>query len=84
MDEIAELKKEIELLKERNRRVEAEKGWETSYTRVGSLAIITYIVAATLLATIGVAEYLLAALVPVFGFILSTLSLPALKERWMR
>ena len=39
-----ELKKEIQSLKDRNKRVEADKAWETSSTRKASLAVLTYIV----------------------------------------
>ena len=33
MNSITEINKEIKLLKERNRRVETDKAWETSLTR---------------------------------------------------
>ena len=80
---IENLEREIEMLKERNRRVEAEKGWETSYFRIFSIALITYIVAAIVLYLIGIENYLLAALVPVLGYVLSTLSLPAMRRWWI-
>ena len=84
MDErIARLEKEIEVLKERNRRVEAEKGWETSAFRISVIAAITYGVAAIVLLAIGVERYLATALVPTLGYVLSTLSVPALKRWWM-
>lgn len=78
-----DVEREIEALKERNRRVEAEKAWETSNFRTSSLAAVTYVVAAVVLYSIGVANFLLAALVPAAGYLLSTLSLPALKKWWM-
>jgi len=81
---IENLEKEIESLRERNRRVEAEKAWETSYTRAFSIAIITYFVAAVVMYVIGVENYLLGALVPTIGFVLSTQSLPAIKRWWIR
>ena len=37
-----ELKKEIEEIKIRNKRVEKDKEWETSYTRKICIAILTY------------------------------------------
>ncbi|QQG38339.1 MAG: hypothetical protein HYS26_02195 [Candidatus Kaiserbacteria bacterium] len=78
------LESQIELLKERNARVESEKAWETSYFRVLSIGLVTYVVAAALLFAIGVANFLLAALMPSIGYILSTLSFPALKRWWLR
>ena len=44
MEEIEEIKKEINLIKERNKRVEADKAWETSGFRVVSVVVMTYIV----------------------------------------
>ena len=82
-ERIQNLEREIKMLKERNRRVEAEKGWETSSFRVFSIALITYIVAAVVLYTIGIENYFFAAVVPTLGYILSTLSLPAIRRWWM-
>ena len=42
--EIEDLKKEIENIKERNKRVELDKKWETSWTRKICICILTYIV----------------------------------------
>lgn len=74
----------IERIQERNSRVEADKAWETSAVRIGSIAFITYIFAAILMHMIGVTNYLLSALVPVLGFVLSTQSLPFLKRWWLK
>ena len=82
-ERIQQLEREVQALKERNRRVEAEKGWETSYFRIFSIALITYVVAAIVLYLIGIENYLLAALVPVLGYVLSTLSLPAMRRWWI-
>lgn len=83
-DRIQNLEKEIAALRERNQRVEAEKAWEISYFRIFSIALITYIVAAIVLYIVGVENYLAAALVPTLGYVLSTLSLPALKRWWTK
>lgn len=79
---IGNLEKEIEAIKERNLRVEAEKAWETSTFRVFSIAVITYITASAVLYLIGVKSYLFSALVPTVGYYLSTQSLPLLKRWW--
>lgn len=82
--EIEELKKEVELIKERNKRVEADKAWETSLTRVVSIVIMTYTLTAIVFYFIGVKNFLLNALIPTVGFYLSTQSLPFIKKWWIK
>ena len=78
-----EIEKEIELIKERNKKVEADKAWETSNFRVILLSVITYIITAIVFYFIGVRNYLLNALIPAVGFFLSTQSLPFIKKYWI-
>ncbi len=78
-----DIEKEILAIKERNVRVEADKAWERSSLRILSVAAITYIVAALVLYLIGVATFLLSALVPTIGYLLSTQSLPIIKRWWI-
>lgn len=75
---------EIENLKERNRRVELDKAWETSLTRRITVALLTYIVASGWLLMIENGKPFLNALVPAGGYLLSTLSLPFVKRRWIK
>ena len=42
--ELKDLEKEIENIKERNKRVELDKRWETSWTRKICICVLTYIV----------------------------------------
>ncbi len=79
-----DLEQEILQLKERNLRVEAEKSWEVSFFRKVSIAIVTYIVATLVLYFIGISNFLLSALIPTIGYVLSTQSLPIIKKWWMR
>lgn len=81
---ILELEEEIEKIKMRNRRVEREKSWETSWTRKIMIAILTYIVIAVFFIFVGTVEPLLDAIVPSIAFILSTLSAPLLKKFWLK
>lgn len=83
MENFEEIKKEIDLIKERNRRVEADKAWETSRTRVVSIVAMTYILTAIVFYFIGVKNFFLNALIPTVGFYLSTLSLPFIKKWWI-
>lgn len=76
--------KEIEEIIQRNTRVEIDKAWETSWTRRGIIALITYTVAIIFMMRIGVTDAYLNALVPTGGYLLSTLSLPVAKRWWLK
>ena len=82
MNEIEELKQELQRLKDRNKRVESNKAWETSITRKVLLMITTYIIAALTLMVIKNNSPWLNALIPTLGFYLSTLTLPFIKRLW--
>ncbi len=81
--EITKLQNEIEIIKDRNLRVEADKAWETSMFRTVSIMFITYIIASFVLYFIGADNFLLGALVPTIGYFLSTQSLPFIKKWWI-
>lgn len=83
-DKIQKIEREIETIKERNLRVEADKAWETSSFRIFSITIITYIIASLILYFIGAENFLLNALAPTAGFFLSIQSLPAIKKWWIK
>ena len=81
--ELDKIEKEIEEIKERNRRVELDKKWETSITRKVCIAVLTYIVViAYNILTDKITNVFLASLVPVIGFTLSTLSLKVVRKVW--
>ena len=83
-DRLEKLEQEISRVKERNIRVEAEKAWEGSYVRIGTVMAITYAVASIALFAIGNDHPFRNACIPVIGFFLSTQSLPFLKKAWIR
>lgn len=68
---------------ERNRRVEADKAWETSFTRRGIIAFVTYVVVGFYLTLLDVEYAWLHALVPPMAYVLSTLSLGLIKKIWI-
>ncbi len=74
---------EIETVQMRNQRVEAEKAWETSFTRKAIIALGTYIIIGGYLSFLQVNQAWLHALVPPSAFILSTLSLPFFERIWV-
>lgn len=78
-----DLNEEIEKIKERNKKVETDKAWETSLTRKICICILTYIV--VVIYSYIVRNYdniFLSSLVPVIGFALSTLSLKYVRKMW--
>lgn len=78
------LESQIQSILDRNKRVEADKAWEVSWTRRLSIAAITYVTAAIFLMLIESTNYWLNALVPPIAYILSTLSFPPVKKSWLR
>ncbi|EKE30353.1 MAG: hypothetical protein ACD_2C00001G0003 [uncultured bacterium (gcode 4)] len=83
MDQVEILQKEIASLKERNKKVEANKAWETSYTRRIWVAVTTYLIILIFFLVIKVENPYISAIVPTIWFILSTLSLNFLKKIWI-
>lgn len=77
------LEQRIKKLEARNARVEADKAWETSWTRKIAIAVLTYLVVVSYLYFVIGIEPWLNALVPVVGFLLSTLTLSYLRQLWI-
>jgi len=78
-----DLAKEIDAIKQRNKRVETDKAWETSWTRRLCIAVLTYIVVVLYSFTISQVQNIwLSSLVPVIGFTLSALSLRLVRKIW--
>ena len=77
-----DIEKEIAEIKERNRRVEIDKAWETSWTRRLFISVVIYIVAGIWLAMIYDTHAWLKALIPAVAYVFSTLSLPFIKAWW--
>lgn len=77
------IEKEIKEIKERNKRVEKDKAWETSWTRRICIMILTYLVVIAYSYVIRkIDSIFLSSLVPVIGFTLSTLSLRLVRKIW--
>ena len=77
------VEKEIEEIKKRNKRVELDKAWETSWTRRICIMVLTYVV--VVLYSYVIQKYnniFLSSLVPVIGFTLSTLSISLIRKIW--
>jgi len=77
------IEKEIEEIKNRNKRVELDKAWETSTTRKICICVLTYLVVVLYSYTIEtISNIFLSSIVPVIGFTLSTLSLNFIRKIW--
>ena len=83
MTTIEELQTEIENIKARNRRVEADKAWETSRERKILIAVMTYFAMVIFFYFAGLPDPFVNSIVPAVAFILSTLTMSTLKNVWL-
>ncbi len=84
MTKLEELKKEIDQIKARNKKVETDKAWETSSLRKIIVAILTYIVVVIFFFTAGLPKPFINAIVPSIAFLLSTLTVPLFKKWYIK
>jgi len=84
MATLNDIEKEIKKINERNRRVESDKAWETSYTRRVLLTLFTYLAIGIYLHVINIPMPWLNAIVPAVAFMLSTLTLPFFRKMWLK
>lgn len=78
------IEERVAAIEQRNDRVANDKAWETSLVRRGLIAGVTYIFAFILLNILGHEGAWKHALVPVLGYVVSTFSLPPVKEFWIK
>lgn len=78
-----ELLAEIEQIKVRNKKVEADKAWETSWTRKCVILLLTYLVITIFFFTARLSDPFINAIVPSLAFVISTSTLPLIKNWWM-
>ena len=84
MNDLEKIKQEIEQIKKRNKRVEADKAWETSVLRKIIILILTYVVIAIFFYFAKIDKPFTNAIVPALAFVLSTLSIPIFKKMWLK
>lgn len=84
MSDLQKIQEEIDRINERNRRVEGDKAWETSWFRILIVAIFIYIVAGIFMVLVKIGNPLVNAFVPALGYVLSEQSLPFVKRWWTR
>ena len=84
MADINDLESRIATIEKRNKNVELNKAWETSYTRKILIILFTYFSIATYLKLIVHIDPWINAVVPTIGFLLSTLTFPYFKKLWAK
>jgi len=84
MDEIQQIKNELLEIKQRNKREEMDKAWETSTFRKILVGVLTYAVIVLFFVVADFPKPFVSAIVPTIGFILSTFSIPFFKNYWLK
>lgn len=78
------LEERVEKIEERNKRVEKDKAWETSKSRIVLLFLLTYFSMVLILTALRLQDPWINALIVAVGFLLSTLTLPWFRALWER
>ena len=79
---LEDLEKRIQVIEKRNQKVALDKKWETSWTRRFGIALLTYLTMGIYMGFIGSENAWVSAVIPTTGFLLSTLTLTALRTWW--
>jgi len=82
MDKKLTLEERIEKLETRNKRVEFDKAWETSWARRLSVMMLIYLTVVFYLHFVIHINPWVNGLVPVIGYSVSTLTIGFLKKHW--
>ena len=75
-----DIEKELSFIKDRNKKVELDKAWETSFARKMVILVLTYVIIVLFMYVSHIVKPWLNAIVPTIGFFLSTLTLPFIKK----
>ncbi len=78
------VEKRLGIIESRNKRVELDKAWETSWFRKVIIAGLTYGAIVLFFIFAGLPKPLVNSIVPACGFVLSTLSLGLFRKAWER
>lgn len=79
-----EIEKRLNTIEQRNKRVELDKAWETSWTRKIIITILTYVTIVLFFLIAQLPRPFVNSIVPTAGFVLSTLSLLFFKKLWIK
>lgn len=78
------IEQRLQQIEERNKKVEFDKAWETSWVRRILLILFTYLSIGLYLHAINIGRPWLNAIVPAVGFMISTLTMPFFKRMWLK
>ncbi len=81
---MSNVKIRLDVIEQRNKKVELDKAWETSWTRKIIIAVLTYIIVVLLFVVAQLPKPFVNSIIPTTGFVLSTLSLPFFKRLWIK
>lgn len=79
-----DLEQRVAAIESRNKKVEQDKAWETSWTRRLSIMTLTYFVVVSYLFVIDADKPFVSALVPAMGYLLSTLAMRLMRAVWQK
>jgi len=82
-ERVSELEQELIKMQQRNIRVERDKAWEQSPTRIFLLLVLTYAITSVVFFLIYVPHPFLNAIIPTLGYLISTQSLSLVKKWWL-
>lgn len=78
------LEDRVAAIEARNKKVEQDKAWETSWTRRLTITALTYFVVVAYLLIISNDKPWINALIPAVGFFISTLVLKGIRDLWQK
>ncbi len=81
---MSDIEKKLNAIEQRNKRVELDKAWETSFSRKIIITVLTYITIVLFFIVAQLPKPFINSIVPTTGFVLSTLSLPFFKRLWIK
>ncbi len=81
---MSDIEKRLNAIEQRNKKVELDKAWETSFTRKIIITILTYIIIVLFFFIVQLPKPFINSLVPTACFVFSTLSLPFFKRLWIK
>lgn len=83
MQEELTIEERLAVIESRNERVQLDKAWETSWARRMLLTLFTYLVLGLYMWAIEISRPWLNSIVPAVGFMISTFTIPWVKQRWI-
>ena len=78
------IEERLQKIEDRNKKVELDKSWETSWMRRILLSLFTYLAISIYLWAVGISNPWANAIVPAVAFMISTLTMPFFKRIWAK